>query len=419
MSDFEQVQPSVERIEAIDVVRGFALLGILGPNMLAFGWPEQAMWSPEVISMSMDMLGTGPANASANEVGHLVVEFFFFGKMMFLFTVLFGAGAVLFSRKFDGVDSTLKTGAGLWYRRMGWLLVIGLGHGLLFWYGDILVFYALAGMGLIWWVRRWSPKTLLAAGGGMYFLATVLMVQLIGFAVWDHDAGKSDLFAGIAEQIVGYQGDWASVFQQRLGDVAFMYLFVFPIYFVFAGSGMMMIGMGLMRMGLLSGERTIGFYKRLTVFGLVLGFMLTALAIWGSIKLSSDASGFLFQSVGQLVGIPTALGYAGVLILLVKTGRLRWLTHTLAAVGRMALTNYLLQTVICTTIFYGYGFGLFARVEYPQMALIMLGVWSVNIVLSLVWLRVFRFGPVEWVWRCLTYWQVLPIRVSRTPGPTG
>jgi len=416
VSEVTHVEPTTRRIEAIDVVRGFALLGILGPNMLAFGWPEQAQWSPAVIGKSMEMLGTGPAHEAANRAGHLIVEFFFFGKMMFLFSMLFGAGAVLFARKFEGEGTTLKTGAVLWYRRMAWLVVIGLVHGVLFWYGDILVFYALTGMGMIWWVRRWEPKSLLAAGGGIYVLATVLMVELISLAVWDHDAGKSDLFAGIAEQIVGYQGDWYMVFHQRLEDLSFMYLFVFPAYFVFAGSGMMMIGMGLMRMGVLSGERPIGFYRKLAIVGLGLGCTLTAVAIWGSMQLSADASGFLFQSVGQLVGIPMALGYAGVLILLVKAGRLRRVTHALAAVGRMALTNYLLQTLICTTLFYGYGFGLFARVEYPQMGLIMLGVWGVNIALSLVWLRFFRFGPMEWLWRCLTYWRVLPIRASRPGG---
>ncbi len=425
MTEIEHVEPSVRRIEAIDVVRGFALLGILGPNMVVFAWPEQAMWSPDAISMSMGLLGTGPANEEANRIGHLIVEFFFFGKMMFLFSVLFGAGAVLFSRKFDGADSTLKTGAGLWYRRMGWLLLIGLLHGVFLWYGDILVFYALTGMGAIWWVRRWHPKTLLAVGALIYVLSTILMLQLIVFAVWAHKSGEMDLFAGLAEQIVAYQGidqgsfadNFSSVFWQRLGDVAFMYLLVFPLFFAFAGTGMMMAGIALMRMGVLTGERSVRFYKKLAAIGLILGFSLTALALWGSAKLSSDVSGFLFQAVGQLVGIPTALGYAAVLILLVKTGRLAWLTHALAAVGRMALTNYLLQTLICTTLFYGYGFRLYASVEYLGMGLIMLVVWGVNIALSLVWGRFFRFGPMEWVWRCLTYWELIPIRARRQVGP--
>ncbi len=416
MTEIEHVEPSAKRIEAIDVVRGFALLGILGPNMVVFAWPEQAMWSPEAISMSMRLLGTGPANEEVNQIGHLIVDFFFFGKMMFLFSVLFGAGAVLFSRKFDGEGTTLRTGAGLWYRRMGWLLLIGLVHGIFLWYGDILVFYALTGMGAIWWVRRWHPKTLLAVGTVFYVLSTILTVQLIVFAVWAHKSGHEDLFAGMAEEIVAYQGDFMSVFWQRLIGVIFMYLFVFPLFFAFAGTGMMMAGIALMRMGVLTGERSVQFYKKLAAIGLILGFSLTALALWGSTKLSADASGFLFQAVAQLVGIPTALGYAAILILLVKTGRLAWLTHALAAVGRMALSNYLLQTLICTTLFYGYGFGLYASVEYVGMGLIMVAVWSVNIAFSLVWSRFFRFGPMEWLWRCLTYWEIIPIRATRPEG---
>jgi Predicted membrane protein len=114
--------------------------------------------------------------------------------------------------------------------------------------------------------------------------------------------------------------------------------------------------------------------------------------------------------VAQLCGIPTSLGYAAALIWCVKAGVLRPVLAALEAVGRMALSNYFLQTILCTTLFYGYGFGLFAKVGYPALFGVAAAVWAVNIAFSLLWLRVFRFGPAEWLWRTLTYLRPQPMR---------
>lgn len=406
----ESPGPRTHRIETLDVVRGFALLGILGPNMLSFAWPEQAMWSHEAIAMSMELLGTGPADEEANRIGHLAVALFFHGKMMFLFSLLFGAGAVLFARKFDAPGSRLSAGAGLWYRRMAWLLGVGLCHGIFFWYGDILLFYAVIGMGAIWWVRRWSPGTLAAVGWVVFAAASLLMVAFMVMGVWAHEAGHEDMFAHMSASIVAYRGGYFSVMPVRLISLAMMVFVLLPFFFFWIGTGIMMMGMALMKWGFLTGQWSRRAYAATAAAGLVTGLGLTGLALWGIGMVESEASGMIFLGGGQLVGVPTAIGYAALLILLVKMGLLRWPTTALAAVGRMALSNYLLQTFICTTLFYGYGFGLFARVEYVGMAGIMVGVWCVNILFSLVWLRCFRFGPAEWAWRCLTYWRLLPIR---------
>lgn len=396
-----------QRYETLDVIRGFALLGILGPNILSFAWPEQVMFAPKVIGMSMEALGTGPANARVNEIGHMVVQVLFFGKMMFLFALLFGAGAALFAKKFDTEEHGLGAGAGLWYRRMGWLALFGFLHGMFLWFGDILLYYALTGMTAVWWVRRWRPKVLLLVSGAVYLGGTVMMFGFTMLGVWAHHEGHEDFFRGITESIVAHRGGYGDVFGARLPSILLMYiLFIFFFWTILA---IMLAGLALVRNGCLTGERSTRFYAIGAMTMLPLGLTLTALTIWLTHRFNDKMPGFVFQGIGQFVGIGTALGYACVLILLVQSGSLRWVTTALAAVGRMALTNYLMQTIICTTLFYGYGFRMFATLEYPGMAVVVLGVWSLNIAFSLIWSRYFQFGPAEWAWRCLTYWRFFPI----------
>jgi uncharacterized protein len=123
-----------------------------------------------------------------------------------------------------------------------------------------------------------------------------------------------------------------------------------------------------------------------------------------------DLGGFIWQSFSQFIGIPISLGYMGLLIWIVRLGALNWLTSALANVGRMALSNYLLQTILCTSFFYGYGGGYFAEIDYPGLFAVVGSVWLINLVFSALWLRAFRFGPAEWAWRSLTYWELQPMR---------
>ena len=114
--------------------------------------------------------------------------------------------------------------------------------------------------------------------------------------------------------------------------------------------------------------------------------------------------------LAQPIGVPLALGYASLIIALSKIGLFKIITIPLAAVGRMALTNYFAHTLLCTTFFYGYGLGYFAKIEYPELWIVVGSVWAFNICFSMLWLRFFKMGPFEWVWRCLTYRQLVPIR---------
>ncbi|MCL4220442.1 MAG: DUF418 domain-containing protein [Phycisphaerales bacterium] len=417
-----------ERIEALDVVRGFAMLGILGPNIVSYAWPSAAMTNPAA-------MGDTPWN----EAGHAITGIFFLGKMMALFAMLFGAGVIVYGRKFEhapncrrcgadlaGQDSglpclhcgqtdprrgRLSDGAGLWYRRIGFLLVFGILHGVFLWYGDILTWYALAALLAVWWVRRLSPGVQISVGIALHLVSTLFLLGFTAFgmlAVAQGHMSQDQLMGSQAAELQGYTGTYLDGLLVRLPTLALFWLVLGPM-FTPGITGLMMLGMGLLRTGVLSGKRSNRFYAVTAVLGLVGGLGVTIAGFYGLEARWPGYGGFIWQSCAQFVGIPISLGYMAVLILMLRSGSFGFLMHPLAAVGRMALSNYLLQTILCTTFFYGYGFGYFARITYPGLFLVMLAVWGVNIAFSLVWMRYFRFGPAEWLWRSLTYLRLQPM----------
>jgi len=436
---------AANRIRALDVVRGFALLGILGPNIVAFGWPSAAMVEYSIMDIT---LGDNPWN----KAGHDITSIFFLGKMMALFSMLFGAGVVIYARKFDGngegityecerckYDMTglaedgsraacpgcgrdqqvprkipLTTGASLWYRRIAWLLAIGFVHGVFLWFGDILFIYAIAGLAAVWWVRRWNPKLQIGLGIGMHLLSTLLLLTFVLFGVWAVQKGhitSGELSGDVSSEMAAYTGSYLDTFKVRIALVLVSWVSV-TLLFGPGITGLMMMGMGLTRLGILTGERPTGLYAWMAILGLGGGLGLTATLYLGLDAMSPDFSGLIWQVSSQFVGIPISLGYMGLLIWIVRIDVLKWATGLIANVGRMALSNYLLQTLLCTTFFYGYGGGYFATIDYPGLFAVMGAVWCVNIVFSAFWLRFFRFGPAEWLWRSLTYLKLQPLRIG-------
>lgn len=394
-----------QRIETLDVVRGFALLGILVPNIVVFAWPSNAMVDPAG-------MGGGPWN----EGGHAITAVLFLGKMMALFSMLFGAGVVIYGRKFDddgnGNRPPLSRGAGLWYRRTVWLLLFGIVHAVFFWYGDILVWYAMSGLLLVWWVRRINPRWQIILGILLHLVSTLLMLAFFAAGIWAVKNGKippDALMGDPAIELEGYTGTYLDAMRVRLSTLAFFWLLLGPM-FAPGITGLMMIGMGLVRLGILTGERPTSFYANAAVLGLVGGLGLTVTIFLGLTQTWPEYGGFIWQSCSQFIGIPISLGYMALLIWILRLGLVRPFTRALAAVGRMALSNYLLQTILCTTLFYGYALGYYAKIDYPALFGIVAGVWISNIVFSTVWLRFFRFGPAEWLWRSLTYWKLQPMR---------
>lgn len=416
------------RVGVIDTVRGFALLGILVPNMWIFAWPSGVAMDPgrmgEAVELVNERTGAGlTANETANAwAGHLTSTLFV-GKFMFLFATLFGAGVVLFSRRYDepedgaaspaAVKASRRLGATRWHMRCGWLLLFGLIHGFLLWFGDILTFYAAAGLVAAWWLRRLRPRTQLVLAGALHAVGTLGWLGVTGLAAIGIERGSvtpEEVLGVLGPELDAYGGgSIGAMLLHRLMGFGF-YLLVMPFTFFWQVLGLMLLGMGLTRSGVLTGERSPRYYAVMAGVGLPVGLAITA-GLYAAVGVPGfELAPLLWLSIAQFVGAPLALGYLGAVILVVKLGLATPATDALASVGRMALSNYLLQTLLCTTLFYGHAGGLYARVQFPALAGVIAAVWAINIGFTVLWMRWFRFGPAEWLWRSLTYLRPQPIR---------
>ncbi len=182
----------------------------------------------------------------------------------------------------------------------------------------------------------------------------------------------------------------------------------------------MLVGMALFKLGVFSARRSAGFYLALVGAAVVLGVPVIIYGIQRNFAVNWDVtySFFLGGQFNYWASVLVSLGWVGLVMLACKTAAAGAITRPLAAVGRMALTNYLMQTIICTTIFYGHGFGKFGEFSRVEQLLTVLGVLAFQLIISPIWLRYFRFGPFEWLWRSLTYLKLQPMR-REAAGPTG
>lgn len=425
-----------ERIVSLDVVRGFALLGILGINVWAYGLPFPAAMDPHLLGF----------DTLIDHVVYVLVSMTVFSKTMPIFSMLFGAGIVLFATR---TEARGHKPAGLFARRQFWLWIFGLVHAYLLWNGDILVPYAVTGL-IMYLFRKKRPRTLLVlALSAMVVQMTAYqgIGALMGFVegqaqeaavaeaagepltewqersqeiwegtgpTWSPDAGD------LAKLNETMRGGYTGILANRAGETVMMHLFMYPLTAGWGIAGYMLLGMALFKYGVFSGERSAGFYRKLVAAGYGLGVPLAAVAVLFHFTHYTSMGWMLqrtlpFQDVG---GTLVALGHISVLVLAVKEGRLAGLGPRLAAVGRMAFTNYITHTIICTTIFYGYGLGQFAAWNRLSLLGLALAIWALQLWWSPWWLSRFRFGPLEWVWRSLTYRGRQPFRRAIVePGP--
>lgn len=386
-----------ERIAAIDVLRGVAVLGLMAIHILVFSQPVDAFGD----------MRAGLPYEGANRFFIWISCVLVFGKFMFLFALLFGASVMFFDRKAAG--ERLSEGAGLWYRRMAWLAGIGLVHGIFLFFGDILLLYAVCGMGMLWWVRKLSAGAILGISAAFYTVGMLLFggIMLLSYVFIDH----VDFDEFTADQVQAFTGTYFDAMR----FTALLYLTntltMIPFATFWLTTAIMLFGMALTKLGVVTGERSTRFYALLAAFGIGIGTAVSA-SMFSWVERGDFSLGrtLTWVTLFSPMAVPTALGYLGLVMLIVKLNLLRPVQTALAAVGRMALSNYLLHSVCGAVIFHGWGFGLYNELEYPELFYIVLGVWTLNIIFSLIWLRLFRFGPVEWLWRSLTYWQVQPLR---------
>jgi uncharacterized protein len=400
-----------ERIAALDVLRGVALLGILAMNIRSFASPFAAYTNPLLVY----------EYSGASRAAFWATTLVFDTKMMSIFSMLFGAGALIYGAK---EASGKTTATRLWYRRNFWLLVIGLIHGYLIWEGDILVIYSLCALLFLWWTRKLPAwvlvlvSTVMFAIGGLLTMAHTLYFdeltaeeQAEELALWQPTAEE------LAEETAHYRDGYLGIVMHRAPNVLAFQTMYFLAFFLWRSGGMMVLGQALMKWGVLTGARTSGFYLSMALGGYFIGFPL----VWIGMQ-HLDAIEFavpqrfsldLYNYFGS---IAVALGHVGVVLWLLQAYPNSPWFGRLAAVGRTALTNYLLQSLICTTLFYGYGFNLFGRLDYAWQLLVVVAVWALQLIVSPWWLRHFQFGPVEWLWRWLTYGSQPSLRVSDLPS---
>ncbi|KAF1015926.1 MAG: hypothetical protein GAK31_01409 [Stenotrophomonas maltophilia] len=396
---------SAERITVIDSLRGFALLGILLMNIEAFTGPMDLAFT------GIDVHWQG-IDRWADALVYVLVQ----GKFFPLFSLLFGAGFAVMAQRADAAGRAFTP---FYLRRSAALLLIGLCHALLVWSGDILVLYALASLVLL--ACREAPQRWLPWMGMAVYLCGVALTLLLGMmvsAMAVHAPDELDKMAGSALASIEQQrqayghGSWAEANVQRLRD------FGSTMGAVFVSGpevlGMFLLGSWFARSGALSAPaRFERLYARLRWIALPVGLLLAvAGAVWVPYIAPGrfDAVGAAATGLNALAGVLLCLGYLGWFM------RAREHLQWLAPAGRMALTNYLMQSVVCTLLFYGYGAGLFEWLPRAWQLEFAVVLFALQLLLSHAWLRHFRFGPMEWLWRALTYLKWPPLRRAPSRG---
>ena len=352
--------------------------------------------------------------------------------------MLFGAGLILMSGR--AKDKNIKFGK-IYYRRVFWLFLIGMLHAYFIWGGDILVSYALCGL-LLFPLRKVSAKILIPLGAGLVLFGILTQVgagymfsylkseadkayeaRQAGEALTEYQVQFIEGWEGlqksfnptaeqVAEETAVFHDGYSGIMKIRAAEVLQMHTWGMVMWIFWRVAGLMLIGMGLMKLGIFSALRSKRFYWILLIIGYAVGLPLAYYGGQMMIAHNFDlVDSFLSDRHWNYIGsVLVAMGHVGLVMLVCKSDILAKLKRGLAAVGRMALTNYLFHSVVFTFVFYGYGLGLFNRIDRFYLLLMVFAMWLVQLYLSSVWLKHFRFGPAEWLWRTLTYWRRQPMR---------
>jgi uncharacterized protein len=388
-----------ERIRSLDALRGFALFGVLVMNMQAFA---------DVFAVYMNPFAAGEISTldfACWCVNHVLAD----AKFITIFSMLFGAGIVLMATR-----ARARTGrsAGLHYRRMAWLMLFGLAHALLLWYGDILFLYGLFGL-VAYWFCRLRPGIQIAIAAVLLLVPTIFLYFMRHMPAEDL-AQMQDMWAPTADYVeatrLAMRGSWREQLAVRIAGWTEMLGFI--VLFGWRVLACMLLGMALFTWGVFSAARSQRFYVAMIVIGFGAGLPLAAWGIYDHEACDWDmvrcmGVGSLFNYFGSLVA---AFGWIGVVMLVCRIGALPELRRRLAAVGQMAFTNYIMHSVICTLIYNGHGLGLFGYVDRVWQQVLSVAIFAVQLWYSPLWLERFRFGPLEWLWRSLTYWRRQPFR---------
>ncbi|MBN9145579.1 uncharacterized protein J2X73_003843 [Novosphingobium sp. 1748] len=414
-----------ERIISLDLVRGFAVLGIVAVNVAGFAGPRLATLTPAHLIAQGGGFAYAPA-APLDEAVFAAILVLFEGKMRALFTMLFGASMLLFIERAEAAG---RNGLALQARRLGWLALFGYLHYVLLWWGDILFLYAACGfvaLGLCVFSNRalvigaLAGYLLWAVMGGLGGLPLVLAEEhmRLGMAGADEAA---QLKSALVDSMAMMRGDVA---QAHLGFMAMAHDKLvhapgWPFVMIFASFGetlpLMLIGMVLYRIGFAQGLASRRVLWGVAALGVGLGLpMALGMAWWAWARhFPPVAMGELMANWAAPQHLLLALAYYALMLLAAPCLLRSWLGERLVAAGRMAFSNYILTSVALSVLFYRAG--LFGRMGDAAQMLVVLAVWIAMLGWSKPWLARFRQGPLEWLWRSLVERQALPFKRT-APG---
>ena len=404
-----------ERIVTLDLIRGIAVLGILFANITAFGQSFTVYFWPPAM----------PGGATEGDKIVWLLQYVLIDhKMRGLFTLLFGAGMMLF------VEKAWAKGSGRWlqFRRLMWLLLFGMIHYYFIWFGDILQLYAVWGM-IALLMMKWQAKTQLLFGLALYGLSTVVQIGGFGgqyyisthpeFAERVSEKARESVAKAEPRALEEVQEDLK--LYQRGSYVDFVRHQVLEktdeniggqVFGLLETLSMILMGMALYRFGFFSGEIEESQMRMWGWIGLLSGTVASAaLGLWVySSGFPFLLTFFVFQGTMMAPRLVFVLGLASLLVLWAPRFSQTWLGQRLVAAGRMAFTNYLGTSIVMLFVFHGWALGLYGHLHRVELFGLVLCTWTVMLLLSKPWLEHFRYGPLEWLWRCLTYWRLFPLK---------
>jgi uncharacterized protein len=403
------------RIVTLDILRGFAVMGILAMNIVAFAMPFQAYMNPAAFGAE------GPADYASWAFNFIFID----GKMRGLFSFLFGASMLLV------IERAAASGASparIHYSRMIWLLAFGLIHFYFIWFGDILAGYAQIGM-IAYLFHRLTPQVLVRWGIGLVVVQTILFSAMAAgtfhlsanaadpASLRDFQAIQSQLGPVVGQQLIDKLGMFRGAYEGIMGYRLFEHTaqpFASTLMYGWETLAYFLFGMALLKTGFFRGEWEPARYRRTMLIGFGIG--IPAYAALAFILFRDGFSVPMIVACAMAATTPfrplMVLAIASLIILATRRGGA--VVERVAAAGRAAFTNYLGTSILMTTLFYGYGIGLYGTMSRIELWLVVIAMWALMLVWSKPWLEHFRYGPFEWLWRSLSRFELQPMRKPRS-----
>jgi len=401
-----------ERIDLIDAVRGFALLGILMVNM-------PYMYEP----MTAILLGARPDASLDDIIAKSFIMFFFEGKFYVIFSMLFGFGFFIFLSKGKDYGNNILP---VFSRRLFFLFLFGVAHIVLLWAGDILLYYALFGFVLILF-RNASDKKIVKWLLGLTLLPTILLTIMTSLVVLFSQIPevKPEIDAQFRENtlVISELVERATLVYSTAGFAEIIAVRIEEFLSLLSGSlfffcplilAMFLFGLLIARRGIVANyPNYLPLFRKLFWWSLALGLITNTLYLIASryaVQSIPDGWSLLFMTMHTFGGLSLGLCYVSGIAILYIWGRGGFFTRYFAPIGRMALTNYLLQSILGAALFHSYGLGLYGKVAVWQGIVLTILIFAGQVFFSRWWFTHFQFGPFEWLWRSLTYGKLQAMR---------